>query len=86
MATTQDIDEFFRRCKIDNDCKVEGQKITVSLLIELLDKFSTEQIKKLNLHSVSKSDDSAKDTVCPTCNKKMEAYYMCIPCLKEFIK
>ena len=51
MANSQDIDDFFRRCKIDENCKVEGQKITVSLLIELLDKFSTEQIKKLNLHS-----------------------------------
>ena len=79
MANSQDIDDFFRRCKIDNDCKVEGQKITVSLLIELLDKFSTEQIKKLNIPAVINQVcdcvipdyDDAGGTWCRKCNAKI---------------
>lgn len=37
------IDGFFRKMHIDNNCKVDGQKITVALLIELLTTFAEEQ-------------------------------------------
>lgn len=47
-STSWDIDDFFRRMHIDNDAKVDGKIIDVPLLIELLDKFASEQIKKYN--------------------------------------
>jgi hypothetical protein len=46
MITDTEIDDFFRRCHIDNTCKVDGQPITAPLLIELLCKFAKEQVSK----------------------------------------
>lgn len=56
MATNKDIDDFCIRMHIKDDCTVDGEKIGIRLLIELLDKFAQEQVKKCSLHNVSNNE------------------------------
>lgn len=60
MATNKDIDDFCRRMHIKDDCTVDGEKIGIRLLIELLNNFAQEQVKNCSIPGVRQQSELLK--------------------------